>query len=65
MLKYFRVFNSLFKDNLKNQGEFLEIKVKYIEEEIDIRVQSIILEVEEAAIRLKDKLNEMNKDALK
>ena len=65
MLKYFRVFNSLFKDNLKNQGEFLEIKVKYIEEEIDIRVQSIILEVEEAAIRLKDKLNEMKKDALK
>ena len=65
MLKYFRVFNSLFKDNIKNQGEFLEIKVKYIEEEIDIRVQSIILEVEEAAIRLKDKLNEMKKDALK
>ena len=39
--------------------------MKYIEEEIDIRVESIKTEVEEAATRLKDELKEMKKKALK
>jgi hypothetical protein len=39
--------------------------VKYLEEEIDIRVESIIIEIQEAAERLKDKLKEMKKEVIK
>jgi hypothetical protein len=39
--------------------------VKYLEEEIDIRVESIITEIQEAAERLKDKLKEMKKEVIK
>jgi hypothetical protein len=39
--------------------------VKYLEEEIDIRVESIITEIQEAAVRLKDKLKEMKKEVIK
>ena len=39
--------------------------MKYIEEEIDIRVESIKIEVEEVGEKLKEKLKEMKKDILK
>jgi hypothetical protein len=39
--------------------------VKFLEEEIDIRVESIIIEVHEAAKKLKEKLKEMKRGANK
>jgi hypothetical protein len=39
--------------------------VNYIEEEIDIRVESIIIEVDEAAKRLKDELKKMKNKIIK
>ncbi len=48
-----------------NHKELLEVKVNYIEEEIDIRVESIIIEVVEAAKRLKDELRKMKQEVIK
>jgi methyl coenzyme M reductase subunit D len=61
----FLSFNFYFEGNLEDHKELLEIKVNYIEEEIDIRVESIIIEVEEAARRLKDDLKKMKKEIIK
>ena len=45
--------------------ESLENKITYIEDEIEIRTESIKIEVQEAAMRLKDKLKETKKETLK
>ena len=37
--------------------------MKYIEDEIDIRVESIKCEVEEAGMKVKEKLRQMKKEA--
>ena len=43
----------------------LEIKANYIVDEIDIRVKSIRIEIEEDAKRLKDELKKMKKEVIK
>ncbi len=60
-LRSFKVL-TLIEGNLEDQKELLEIKVNYIEEEIDIRVESIIMEIEDAAKRLKGKLKKIKEE---
>jgi hypothetical protein len=43
----------------------LEIKANYIVDEIDIRVKSIRIEIEEDAKRLKDELMKMKNEVIK
>jgi len=42
----------------------LEVKFQYIRDEIDIRVESLIIQVNEMGDRLKEKVAEMEKEAL-
>ena len=41
------------------------MKFKYIREEIDIRVESLVNQVHEMGDRLREKVKEMEKEALK
>ena len=50
---------------VRNQEEFLEVKMKYIEEEIDIRVESLKNEVDECGLQLKERLRKLKKEANK
>ena len=50
---------------VRNQEEFLEVKMKYIEEEIDIRVESLKNEVDECGLQLKERLRELKLEANK
>ena len=43
----------------------MEVKFKYIREEIDIRVESLVNQVHEMGNRLKGKVEESEKEALK
>ena len=45
-----------------NQEDFFQIKMKFIEEEIDIRVESIKNEIEKAGQELKGRLNKMKNE---
>ena len=52
-------------DCIRNKDEYLEIKLKYIDEEIDIRVESLKIEIETIGAKLKQKLDEMREDVFK
>jgi hypothetical protein len=43
----------------------METKIKFIEEEIDIRIESLKDQLEEARDKLKDKLKAIKADSLK
>lgn len=49
-------------DNETNREKFLEKKLNNTEEEIYIRVESIKNEIEEAGMRLKERLREMKQE---
>ena len=44
--------------------EFLEVKFKYVREEIDTRVDSLVNQVREMGHRLREKVKESENDAL-
>jgi hypothetical protein len=49
----------LNKGNLHNQNDMLEVKMNYIEEEIDIRVESLKVELDQAGKNLKNELRDI------
>ena len=52
-------------ENIIEKSGLLEVKFKYIREDIDIRVESLVNQVHEMGNGLRDKLKEKEKDALK
>ena len=56
--------NSFF-ENFQLKNEFSEVKFKYVREEIDIRVESLVNLVHEMGNKLREKVEETEKEALK
>ena len=54
-----------FLDKIQLKNEFLEVKFNYIREEIDIRVEPLVNQVLEMANKLREKVEESEKEALK
>ena len=50
-------------ENLKEKSELLEVKFKYINDEIDIRVESLINQIHEMGANLREKVKESEKEA--
>ena len=62
---YFILKNFIFKtENMNDKDKNLEIKFQFIEDEIEIRVESIKQDAEQAGQQLKDKLNDVKKEVL-
>ena len=57
-------FKSL-SENIKEKSELLQVKFKYIREEIDIKVESLVNQVHEMGDKLREKVKESEKEALK
>ena len=57
-------FNS-FLEKIQLKNELLEVKFKYIREEIDIKVESLVNQVHEMGDKLREKVKESEKEALK
>ena len=49
---------------MNDKDKNLEIKFQFIEDEIEIRVESIKQDAEQAGQQLKDKLNDVKKEVL-
>ena len=49
---------------IKDKKEFMEVKYKYIRDKIDLRVESLIIQVNEMGDKLKEKVVEMEKEVL-
>ena len=52
-------------DKMREKDDFLDIKIKCIEEEIDIKIISIKIQLEQVGDKLKEKLKETRKGILK
>ena len=57
-------FNSI-SENIKEKSGLLEVKFKYIREEIDIRVESLVIQVHEMGHRMRENVKESEKEVLK
>ena len=63
-IRYFSNNNfSNFPEDFKNRNDLFELKKKFYEEEIDICVESLKLQLEEAGEKQKEKLRDFERKA--
>ena len=65
LLIYINIYFLYFKDFFHNQNELLEINLKYIEDEINIRIESVKIQLEEAGDKLKNELCKIKNEFIK
>ena len=65
LLIYINIYFLYFKDFFHNQNELLEINLKYIEDEINIRIESVKIQLEEAGDKLKNELYKIKNEFIK